>query len=162
MITVNCFNVFQEPLGINEPPHLVCFKIALPWNCSIVYWKHLCPFFQIFLLPSNSFHVSVWQGILYWARYIRTEGPIFVSGGSGVDLLQLLLFLPDRSPALATLWSFCASATLSFLLTICSSFFILIQHCSVCLWRSKCTMEKWLSWHAYYVNVFLIPKSNIP
>lgn len=121
-----------------------------------------CPQIAFTCLYGRAFYTGLGTCILYWAWYIRTEGPIFVSGGSGVDLLQLLLFLPDRSPALATLWSFCASATLSFLLTICSSFFILIQHCSVCLWRSKCTMEKWLSWHAYYVNVFLIPKSNIP
>lgn len=39
-------------------------------------------------------------------------------------------------------------------------YFTLIEHSMLCLWRRMLTMEKRLSWYAF-VNVFLIPKSNI-
>lgn len=48
--------VFQEPLGINEPPHLVCFKIFLS---LMQYLPNAFTLSQIF--PWDNFYVPMWQ-----------------------------------------------------------------------------------------------------
>lgn len=89
-------NVFQEPLGINEPPHLVCFKIVLMCHCWSIYQKHL-QFLKSFSFPEITFTCLCEKASFCCTRCLWAEKCPFCD----LDWLGFATaFPPDRAGAL--------------------------------------------------------------
>lgn len=122
-------------------------------NCLL---KALVPWISSLWLPLrylSCVHVAR-PFVLYLVSMRRTPTHLDLSQFLVFSLTELQLWQPwGRFEPLSHFLSYCLPILQSHVLT---------QHSILCcLWRIRPSVEKWLSLHAAYVDVLLMPKSSI-